>query len=178
MVTFGGAYAVLPYVAQQAVDTYQWLAPGEMLDGLGLAETTPGPLILVLQFVGFVGAWSQPGDLPPLLAATLGAFITSWVTFIPGFLFIFAGAPYVEKLHGRQFLNSALSGITAAVVGVILNLALWLGFNVLFPEPGQPDWIATSLFAAALLAIARYRLNLVILILLSGLAGALLHLGA
>jgi chromate transporter len=178
VVTFGGAYAVLPYVAQQAVDTYQWLAPGEMLDGLGLAETTPGPLILVLQFVGFVGAWSQPGDLPPLLAATLGAFITSWVTFVPGFLFIFAGAPYVEKLHGRQFLNSALSGITAAVVGVILNLALWFGFNVLLPEPGQPDWIATALFASALLAIARYRLNLIILILLSGLAGALLHLGA
>ena len=178
VVTFGGAYAVLPYVAQQAVDTYQWLAPGEMLDGLGLAETTPGPLILVLQFVGFVGAWGQPGEIDPMLAATLGAFITSWVTFVPGFLFIFAGAPYVERLHGRQFLNSALSGITAAVVGVILNLALWFGFSVLFPVPGQLEWIATGLFAAALLAIARYQLNVIILIPLAGLAGVLLHLGA
>lgn len=177
VVTFGGAYAVLPYVAQQAVETYQWLTPGEMLDGLGLAETTPGPLILVLQFVGFLGAWNQPGELSPMMAATLGAAITSWTTFVPGFLFIFAGAPYVESLHGRTFLNTALSGITAAVVGVILNLALWFGLNVLFPEPTwHPDWIATALFTAALLAIARFKLNVIILIPLAGLAGILIHL--
>lgn len=176
VVTFGGAYAVLPYVAQQAVETYQWLQPGEMLDGLGLAETTPGPLILVLQFVGFLGAWTQPGELPPLTAATLGAFITSWTTFVPGFLFIFAGAPYVERLHGVQFLNNALSGITAAVVGVILNLALWFGLNVLFPETWRPDWTATALFTIALIALIRYKVNVLILVPAAGITGFLLHL--
>src|SRR5207244_4063812 len=123
LVTFGGAYAVLPYVSQLAVEHYQWLRADQMLDGLGLAETTPGPLIMVLQFVGFLGGWNQPGGLPPLLAATLGALITTWTTFVPCFLWVFLGAPYIEKLRGAKQLTAALSTVTAAVVGVILNLA-------------------------------------------------------
>ena len=122
MVTFGGAYAVLPYVAQQAVERYGWLSAPQMLDGLGLAESTPGPLIMVVQFVGFVGGWNHPGNLSPLVAATLGAMITTWVTFVPCFLWIFLGAPYIEALRGRERLSAALSAITAAVVGVVLNL--------------------------------------------------------
>ncbi len=134
VVTFGGAYAVLSYVAQQAVEQYQWLAPGEMLDGLGLAETTPGPLILVTQFVGFLGAWREAGQGSSLLLASAGALLTTWVTFLPCFVWIFAGAPYVEKLRSHQALASALSAITAVVVGVIANLALWFAFNLLFTQ--------------------------------------------
>jgi chromate transporter len=134
VVTFGGAYAVLAYVAQRAVDSYGWLAPGEMLDGLGLAETTPGPLILVLQFVGFLGAFRDPGGLPPMLAGVLGSLITLWVTFVPCFLWIFLGGPYVEALRGRAGPRAALSAITAAVVGVILNLSIWFALHVLFRE--------------------------------------------
>lgn len=134
VVTFGGAYAVLAYVAQEAVDTYGWLQPGEMLDGLGLAETTPGPLIMVTQFVGFLAAFRDATGLPPLVAATLGAILTTWVTFIPCFLWIFAGAPFVERLRGNRALSAALSAITAAVVGVILNLALWFGIHTLFGQ--------------------------------------------
>jgi chromate transporter len=127
MVTFGGAYAVLPYVSQQAVETHHWLSAPQMLDGLGLAETTPGPLIMVLQFVGFLGGWSQPGQLSALTAATLGALITTWATFVPCFLWIFLGAPHIEQLRGNENLTTALSAVTAsavtaAVVGVILNL--------------------------------------------------------
>jgi chromate transporter len=133
MVTFGGAYAVLPYVSQQAVEHFQWLAPGQMLDGLALAETTPGPLIMVLQFVGFVGAWKLPAPFTPLVAATLGAAITTWATFLPCFLWIFLGAPYIEHLRENARLNAALSAITAAVVGVVLNLAVWFGLHVLLP---------------------------------------------
>lgn len=134
VVTFGGAYAVLSYVAQQAVEQYQWLAPGEMLDGLGLAETTPGPLILVTQFVGFLGAWREAGQGSSLSLASAGALLTTWVTFLPCFLWIFAGAPYVEKLRSHQALAAALSAITAVVVGVIANLALWFAFNYLFTQ--------------------------------------------
>ncbi|MEX2516915.1 MAG: chromate efflux transporter, partial [Gammaproteobacteria bacterium] len=134
VVTFGGAYAVLAYIAQQAVDVYGWLAPGEMLDGLGMAETTPGPLIQVVQFVGFMGAYRLPGELNPLVAGTFGAILTTWVTFVPCFLWIFLGAPYVEALRGNQALSAALRGITAAVVGVILNLALWFALHVLFAD--------------------------------------------
>jgi len=134
VVTFGGAYAVLAYVAQEAVGTYGWLRPGEMLDGLGLAETTPGPLIMVTQFVGFLAAFRDAGTLPPLLAATLGAVLTTWVTFMPCFLWIFAGAPFVERMRGNKALSAALTAITAAVVGVILNLALWFGIHTLFAQ--------------------------------------------
>jgi chromate transporter len=134
VVTFGGAYAVLAYVAQEAVETYGWLGPGEMLDGLGMAETTPGPLIMVTQFVGFLAAYRDAGGLNPLMAATLGAILTTWVTFVPCFLWIFAGAPFVERLRGNQALSAALSAITAAVVGVILNLAIWFAIHTLFGE--------------------------------------------
>ena len=138
VVTFGGAYAVLAYVAQQAVETYGWLEPGEMLDGLGLAETTPGPLIMVVQFVGFMGAYRDPGTLQPMIAGTLGGMLTTWVTFVPCFLWIFLGAPFVEGLRGNRALGGALAAITAAVVGVILNLAIWFALHVLFAR-GRRD---------------------------------------
>lgn len=132
VVTFGGAYAVLAYIAQQAVELYGWLQPGEMLDGLGMAETTPGPLIMVVQFVGFMGAFRFPGAVDPVTAGVLASCLVTWVTFIPCFLFIFVGAPYIESLRGNRNLTAALSGITAAVVGVILNLGIWFGLNALF----------------------------------------------
>src|SRR4051794_22062295 len=132
VVTFGGAYAVLAYVAQQAVQGYHWLAPGEMLDGLGMAETTPGPLIIVTQFVGFMAAFRQATGLPPMLAATLGGVLTTWVTFVPCFLWIFLGAPFIEKLRGNRSLGAALGAISAAVVGVVLNLAIWFALHTLF----------------------------------------------
>jgi chromate transporter len=134
VVTFGGAYAVLAYVAQEAVQHYGWLKPGEMLDGLGMAETTPGPLIMVVQFVGFMGAYRNPGPLNPMTAATLAALLTTWVTFVPCFLWIFLGAPFIEKLRGNTALAGAMSAITAAVVGVILNLAIWFALHTLFAE--------------------------------------------
>ncbi len=133
-VTFGGAYAVLAYIAQQAVETYGWLQPGEMLDGLGMAETTPGPLIQVVQFVGFMGAYRHPGTWDPLVAGIAGSIITTWVTFAPCFLWIFVGAPYIEYLRGRAALSAALAAVTAAVVGVILNLALWFAMHTIFAE--------------------------------------------
>ena len=136
VVTFGGAYAVLAYAAQMAVDTFGWMQPHEMLDGLGMAETTPGPLIMVLQFVGFLAAFRNPGGLDPLWAGTLGAAVTTWVTFAPCFLWIFLGAPYIEALRGNRNLSAALSAITAAVVGVVLNLAVWFTVNTVF---GQVD---------------------------------------
>lgn len=132
VVTFGGAYAVLAYVAQQAVEVYHWLLPGEMVRGLALAETTPGPLIMVVQFVAFVGAYRAPGDLDPWVAAVLAALLTTWVTFVPCFLFILLGAPYVERLRGNRDLAAALAGITAAVVGVIASLAVFFTLHTLF----------------------------------------------
>ena len=138
VVTFGGAYAVLAYMAQQAVETYGWLKPGEMLDGLGLAETTPGPLILVTEFVGFIAAYRQGGE-PKIAFGLLGAAITLWATFAPCFLWIFAGAPYIERLSASPKLAGALGGVTAAVVGVILNLSLWFGLNVLFGRV-EAEW--------------------------------------
>jgi chromate transporter len=134
LVTFGGAYAVLAYVAQKAVETYHWLAPGEMVRGLALAETTPGPLIMVVQFVAFLGAFRDPGSLDPWVAAVIASLLTTWVTFVPCFLFIFVGAPYVERLRGNKSLSAALTGITAAVVGVIANLAVYFATHTLFAE--------------------------------------------
>jgi len=138
VVTFGGAYAVLAYVAQRAVEVFHWLAPGEMVRGLALAETTPGPLIMVVQFVAFVGAYRHPGTLNPWVAATIGALLTTWVTFVPCFLFIFLGAPYVERLRGNPTIAAALSCITAAVVGVIANLAVYFAMHTLFAAT-SPD---------------------------------------
>ena len=140
LVTFGGAYAVLAYVAQRAVETYGWLAPGEMVRGLALAETTPGPLIMVVQFVAFLGAYRDPGTLDPWAAAVLGALLTTWVTFVPCFIFIFLGAPYVERLRGNKALSAALTGITAAVVGVIANLALYFALHTLFTDTSDLTW--------------------------------------
>jgi chromate transporter len=171
VVTFGGAYAVLPYVAQHALFHYGWLKPGQMMDGLGLAETTPGPLIMVLQFVGFMGAWQHPEGLPPLIAATLGALLTTWATFTPCFLWIFVGGPHIEQLRGNQSLASALSTITAAIVGVILNLAVWFALRVFFPSAGVVDWFAVALCAAAFVALLRYRIDIIPVVLGSGLLG-------
>ena len=171
VVTFGGAYAVLPYVSQQAVEHYQWLRADQMLDGLGLAETTPGPLIMVLQFVGFLGGWNHPGNLPPVLAATLGALITTWTTFVPCFLWVFLGAPYIERLRGAKQLTAALSTVTAAVVGVILNLAVWFGVHVIFPATGNVDWFAVVICVIAFAGILRWKWNIIPVILGSGLAG-------
>jgi chromate transporter len=169
VVTFGGAYAVLPYVAQRAVEQFHWLQPGQMMDGLGLAETTPGPLIMVLQFVGFMGGWNQPGSLPPLLAATLGALITTWVTFTPCFLWVFVGGPHIEQLRGNRKIAMTLSAVTAAVVGVILNLAVWFGVHVIHPN-GRIDWFAIVLGGAALIAMLRWKLGVIPVVL----AGAVL----
>jgi chromate transporter len=181
LVTFGGAYAVLAYVAQQAVEHYHWLGPREMLDGLGMAETTPGPLIMVLQFVGFMAAFRDPGTLPPMLAATLGGLLATWVTFIPCFLWIFLGAPYIETLRGNKGLAGALTAITAAVVGVILNLSIWFALHTLFRKTtpfrsfglsfDMPDWSSLDLAAfvlAAAAATAIFRLNIGMLWVLAG----------
>ena len=191
VVTFGGAYAVLAYVAQQAVETYGWLAPGEMLDGLGMAETTPGPLIMVTQFVGFMGALREAGGLPPLLAGTLGGLLTTWVTFLPCFLWIFLGAPFIERLRDNHALTAALTAVTAAVVGVILNLALWFGLHVLFEQLrpvaamgldlALPVWrtldpAALVLILAAMIAVFRLRAGTVPVLAGCALAGLALHL--
>jgi chromate transporter len=174
MVTFGGAYAVLPYVSQQAVEHHQWLSAGQMLDGLGLAETTPGPLIIVLQFVGFLGGWQHPGNLPPLLAATLGACITTWTTFVPCFLWIFLGAPYIEQMRGNAKLTAALSSVTAAVVGVVLNLAVWFGIQVLFPQTGQGrevNWFAAIVSIIAFFGMIRWKWDIIPVVIGAGLLG-------
>ena len=222
VVTFGGAYAVLAYVAQQAVDNYGWVTAGEMLDGLGLAESTPGPLIMVTQFVGFLGAWRDqagmhpllagtlggllttwvtftpcflwifmgayrdPGMLSPLAAATLGGLIATWVTFAPCFLWIFAGAPYVEALRSNKALSGALAAITAAIVGVILNLGVWFGLQVLFgelrpvsllgatvdmPVLGSANVAAVALAAACAVAVFRFRFGMIPVLLASSMAG-------
>jgi chromate transporter len=191
LVTFGGAYAVLAYVAQQAVENYRWLAPGEMLDGLGMAETTPGPLIMVLQFVGFMAAFRDPSGLPPMLAATLGGLLATWVTFTPCFLWIFLGAPFIEKLRGNKALNSALSAITAAVVGVILNLAIWFAIHTIFREifrVGQfglsfdsPVFASVNAWAlllsvAAAIAIFRFKIGMIPVLIACSLAGLGLYL--
>jgi chromate transporter len=186
VVTFGGAYAVLAFVAQQGVEQYGWLMPGEMQDGLGLAETTPGPLILVTQFVGFLAAFRAADPGTALAAATLGAALTTWVTFLPCFLWIFAGAPYVERLRGHRPLAAALSAITAAVVGVIANLALWFGLNSLFqsqfrvtawgldllvPEPATLDVAMLALSVLAFVLVFALRLGILPVIAICGGAG-------
>uniref|UniRef100_A4WQI4 Chromate transporter, chromate ion transporter (CHR) family n=1 Tax=Cereibacter sphaeroides (strain ATCC 17025 / ATH 2.4.3) TaxID=349102 RepID=A4WQI4_CERS5 len=191
VVTFGGAYAVLAYVAQEAVDTFGWLGPGEMLDGLGMAETTPGPLIMVTQFVGFIAAFRDASGLPPLLAAMLGGLLTTWVTFAPCFAWIFLGAPWIERLRSDGALSSALTAVTAAVVGVILNLALWFGLHVLFadvrtlsagpfrldlPIPGSLDPVAALLTVAAVFAVFRLRLGTMAVLAPAAGAGILLYL--
>ena len=189
MVTFGGAYAVLAYVAQQAVEHYGWLKPGEMLDGLGMAETTPGPLIMVLQFVGFMAAFRAPGALPPLLGGVLGGLIATWTTFAPCFVWIFLGAPFVERLRGVRALSGALAAIGAAVVGVILNLAIWFAVHAMFarvypvrglgfafdaPVPSSANLWAIVLTALSVVAVFRFHAGMAKTFLGCAAAGALL----
>jgi chromate transporter len=193
VVTFGGAYAVLAYMAQQAVETYGWLKPDEMLIGLGFAETTPGPLISVVQFVGFMAAFRAPGALDPALAGTLGGLLAMWATFVPSFLWIFLGGPYVEALIGNKRLNAALSAITAAVVGVILNLSIWFALHVLFGEVNDVyaygmrlhvpvlasiDWAAVVLSVIAAVAIFRLNLGMVWTLALCCVLGVAFHYAA
>ena len=175
IVTFGGAYAVLAYIAQQVVETYQWITPGEMLDGLALAETTPGPLIMVVQFVAFLGAFRHETGLSPMAAGVAGSVLTTWVTFAPCFLWIFLGAPYIEALRSNRVLHSALSAITAAVVGVVLNLSVWFTVHTVFgrvderrygalhlqvPQWGTIEWMALFIAAAALVAMLRFKVGM------------------
>ncbi len=182
LVTFGGAYAVLPYVAQQAVETHGWLTAPQMLDGLAFAETTPGPLIMVLQHIGFMGGWQAPAPFSPLLMATLCALLTTWVTFVPCFIWIFLGAPHLENLRTRPGLQAAMNAITAAVVGVILNLALWFGLQVLVATPAAPnDWLPTfhwpsvALTLTAFVALHRFKANLIVVLVTAALIGLALH---
>jgi chromate transporter len=191
MVTFGGAYAVLAYVAQQAVEHYHWLHPREMLDGLGMAETTPGPLIMVLQFVGFMAAYRDPATLSPMLAGTLGGLLATWVTFTPCFLWIFVGGPFIETMRGNKGLAGALSAITAAVVGVILNLSIWFALHTVFrdttpvrsfglsfdmPVLSSLDVPALALAIAAATAIFRFNLGMLTVLAGSCAAGIALSL--
>ncbi|WP_414474374.1 chromate transporter [Microvirga sp. M2] len=191
MVTFGGAYAVLAYVAQQAVEHYGWLRPGEMLDGLGMAETTPGPLIMVLQFVGFTAAFRDPGILPPLVAGTLGGLLATWVTFTPCFLWIFVGAPFIEVLRDNKALSGALSAITAAVVGVILNLAIWFAIHTIITQVHPVAWgpvqfdapvfqsvniWAFLLSVVAVIAMFRFKVGMVPTLAATSAAGIVLYL--
>lgn len=176
LVTFGGAYAVLAYLAQAGVSHYAWLTGPQMLDGLGLAETTPGPLIMVVQFVGFMAGWNHAGAWSPLAAAVLGALVATYFTFLPGFLFIFLGGPYIEKFRGHRLLSGALSGITAAVVGVILNLAVWFGHQVLFPAGGALNPGAAVIGLAAFAALQWLKTGVVTVILGAAVAGWGAHL--
>lgn len=180
VVSFGGAYAVLAWVAQEAVQNHGWLLPGEMLDGLGMAETTPGPLIMVVQFVGFMGAYREAALTDPLVAGALGGLLATWVTFVPCFIWIFLGAPWMESLRRHRALSAALSAVTAAVVGVILNLGTWFGLHVLFAETRRIDagwldmevpviaslqWPALMLSALALVAVFRLRSGMLVTLL-------------
>jgi chromate transporter len=184
VVTFGGAYAVLAYIAQRAVAGFHWITPGQMIDGLALAETTPGPLIMVVQFVAFLGAFHHPAGLSPLAAGVAGSVLTTWVTFAPCFLWIFLGAPYIEALRGNRALHAALSAITAAVVGVVLNLSVWFALHTVFarvdarhygwlrlesPAWGTLQWAPALIAAAAMLAMLRFRAGLGRVLLGSGL---------
>jgi chromate transporter len=188
VVTFGGAYAVLAYVAQEAVTHYGWLQPGEMLDGLGMAETTPGPLIMVLQFVGFMAAFRDPGTLDPLFAGVLGGLLATWVTFVPCFMFIFVGAPFIEALRDNKALAASLSAITAAVVGVVMNLAIWFALHMLFAKTARVPGLALEypiltslepwalvLTAAAMLMLLRYRFGTITTLGTCAIAGLIIY---
>jgi chromate transporter len=190
MVTFGGAYSVLAYVADECVETYGWLKPGEMLDGLGMAETTPGPLIQVVQFVGFMGAMRNPGPLSPLAAGIAGSVVTTWVTYAPCFLWIFLGAPDIAALRGRAGLNAALSAVTAAVVGVILNLSIWFALHTLFgavveehaygmrllvPLWSTIDWMSVAIACGSMVAMFRLKVGMIPTLIAAAIVGAVYH---
>ena len=186
VLTFGGAYSVLAYISQEAVNNFGWLQPGEMISGLGMAETTPGPLIQVVQFVGFMGPYRDPGSLRPLQAGVFGAVIATWVTFIPSFLWIFLGAPFIENLRNKPALTSALSTVTAAVVGVVLNLAIWFAIFNLFdhvderrghgavlyqPDLASIDWAAIAIAAGSAIAIFRHKIPTLTVVAVAASAG-------
>jgi chromate transporter len=192
MVTFGGAYAVLAYMAQQAVEVHGWVTAGEMLDGLGLAETTPGPLIMVTQFIGFLAAFRDAGTLAPMTAGALGGLMATWATFVPSFFLIFLGAPYIEALRANKALSAALAAITAAVVGVVLNLAVWFAVHVMFAEVRDvafgpfkapvPTWssldaMTAALSVAALLAMLRFKISMLTTLAVAALIGLVWKLG-
>jgi chromate transporter len=175
LVTFGGAYAVLAYVTQVATTSYGWITQAQAVDGLALAETTPGPLIMVLQFVGFLAAWQHPEGLSPTASAVIGALLTTYTTFLPSFLFILLGAPYVEHIRGNRAISAALSGVTASVVGVVLNLALVFGTAVIWPQglAGGPSYFALAVSAAAFVVLYRYHVDVVWVVLAGGALGML-----
>ena len=191
VVTFGGAYAVLSFVAQRAVNVYHWLLPGEMVNGLALAETTPGPLIMVVQFVGFLGAYRNPGELNPWVAGIVGATLVVWVTFVPCFLFVFLGAPHIEGLRRNTKLSAGLAGITAAVVGVIANLSIYFSIHTLFADTRRHRWgpvhltapvwstVSSRAVVVTLLAfvlVFRYKLSVLRVLGLCAAAGTAIHL--
>lgn len=175
LVTFGGAYAVLAYVTQAAADSFGWITKAQAVDGLALAETTPGPLIMVLQFVGFMAGWNNPQGMSQTGSAVTGALLTTYVTFLPCFIFIFLGAPYIEILRGNKNLAGALSGVTAAIVGVILNLALVFGAAIVFPHglSIDADWFAAVMSIAAFVALYRFKTDVPAVVLVGGLVGLL-----
>jgi chromate transporter len=173
--TFGGAYAVLPYVAQAGVEQFGWLTGPQMIDGLGMAETTPGPLIMVLQFVGFMAGWNQPGALSPFTGSIIGSLVATYFTFLPCFLFIFLGAPYIEKFRGNRKLSTALSSITAAVVGVVLNLAVWFGLQILFPAAGRFDSFSAAVGIAAFIAVQWFKIDIILVVAGAAGVGLLYH---
>ncbi len=172
-VTFGGAYAVLAYVTQAAAGTFGWLSHTQAIDGLALAETTPGPLIMVLQFVGFMAGWNHPQGMSPAISGLIGALVTTYATFLPCFLFIFLGAPYIEVLRGNKNLTGTLTGITASVVGVILNLALVFGIAVIWPQglQGETNWFAGVLSIASFIVLYRFKLDVLWVVIAGGLIG-------
>jgi len=180
LLTFGGAYAVLPYVYQGGVEQYQWLTAAQMIDGLALGETTPGPLIMVVAFAGFVGAWTGElfGPESPALAGVAGAVVATYFTFLPSFIFIFMGAPFVETTHGNIKFTAPLTGITAAVVGVIVNLAVFFAYHVLWPRgfDGPFDWISALIGAAAFAAMFRYKAGIMSVVGAAALAGLVVTL--
>jgi chromate transporter len=187
LLTFGGAYAVLPYVYQGGVEHYQWLTATQMIDGLALGETTPGPLIMVVTFIGFVGGWTKQlfGPDSLILAGSVAAVITTYFTFLPSFLFIFAGAPLIETTHGDIKFTAPLTGITAAVVGVVLNLAVFFAWHVLWPEAteaapfsGPFEWATLVIGAAAAVALFRYQVGIIAVIGACGAFGLLYQFGA
>jgi len=171
--TFGGAYAILPYVSQTVVADWKWLTEPQMIAGLGLAETTPGPLIMVLQFVGFAAAWQNPGMLSPLVSGTLGAAMTTWTTFLPAFVLVLTGAPFMDRIRRIPVLRHALSGISAAVVGMILTLTLWLGWHIFHLETGSWDWTSLALSMAFLVLFEKGKCSVPLGVLLAGVIGIL-----
>jgi len=171
--TFGGAYAVLAYIAQAGVEQYGWLTGPQMIDGLGLAETTPGPLIMVVQFVGFMAGWNHAGGLSPLAGGLIGSLTATYFTFLPCFLFIFLGGPYIEKFRDNPKLSAALSSITAAVVGVVLNLAVWFGLKVLIPVEGSFNWFAAAIGLVAFASIQWFKVGMITVIAAAGVIGFL-----